>query len=215
MVYGENPQEGFFQDNRFVHPGLGFEMVFPEDWEGANEPTQVSAISPTEDAVLILSLSDADDAAAGLDGFLDQEGISGGWEDSEIYGGVERVYAEFSADTDEETVRGEATFIAMDGVVFSLIGYAADPDWDIWEYDIERAVSSFGRLRDREVLNARPQTLQVVTLDEDISLAAYHEAENLPVSLQELARLNRVDADAVLKAGRRIKVVTGDPLPGR
>ena len=40
-------------------------------------------------------------------------------------------------------MRGEATFIAMDGVVFSLIGYAADPDWDIWEYDIERAVSSF------------------------------------------------------------------------
>jgi predicted Zn-dependent protease len=58
IVIGENPANGAFIDNQFIHPELKFTMSYPNGWEGINLPTIVGFISPDEKSQLIFSLDD-------------------------------------------------------------------------------------------------------------------------------------------------------------
>jgi predicted Zn-dependent protease len=43
MVFGEDPQEGYFEGDRFYHPGLEFQMDFPSGWKHQNSRQTVMA----------------------------------------------------------------------------------------------------------------------------------------------------------------------------
>ena len=45
MVFGENPRQGYFRGQRFLHPDLRFELTFPAGWKTANLPDAVVAQS--------------------------------------------------------------------------------------------------------------------------------------------------------------------------
>jgi predicted Zn-dependent protease len=56
MIFGENPRKGVFQDNKFIHPDLGFSITFPTNWETTNQPNAVAAIHPDRKAAIFLGL---------------------------------------------------------------------------------------------------------------------------------------------------------------
>jgi predicted Zn-dependent protease len=65
MIFGVNPRHGFFEDHRFKHPDMAFQLDFPRDWRTQNLAQMVVAGSPDQDAVIQLDLAEgAPDAAA-------------------------------------------------------------------------------------------------------------------------------------------------------
>ena len=52
----ENPAQGVFRGNLFLHPDMGFAIEFPENWITANSPTMVGAIDSTKKAQLFLGV---------------------------------------------------------------------------------------------------------------------------------------------------------------
>jgi predicted Zn-dependent protease len=54
----ENPAQGFFQENKFIHPILNFTLEFPKGWKTVNSPTHVGAYEPGKKAQLFLGLGD-------------------------------------------------------------------------------------------------------------------------------------------------------------
>src|SRR3954453_18907989 len=57
LIYGNDPQQGFFEGTTFYHPGMRFQMTFPEGWQTQNTPASVVAGSPKQDAVIQLGLA--------------------------------------------------------------------------------------------------------------------------------------------------------------
>lgn len=57
MAFGEDPRHGYFEDARFYHPTMGFEMSFPSGWKTQNTRQAVAAQSADQKAVLQLSLA--------------------------------------------------------------------------------------------------------------------------------------------------------------
>ncbi len=55
LVFGQNPKQGVFQDNKFLHPELNITLNFPKNWTYINNPTAVGAIDSTKSAVIYLS----------------------------------------------------------------------------------------------------------------------------------------------------------------
>ena len=45
LTFGENPRQGYFQTNRFLHPDLKFEFTFPQGWKTQNLPQAVVGVS--------------------------------------------------------------------------------------------------------------------------------------------------------------------------
>jgi predicted Zn-dependent protease len=57
MTYGSDPRQGYFEGRLFLHPDMAFQLRFPRGWTTANQRSQVSALSPEEDALVVLELA--------------------------------------------------------------------------------------------------------------------------------------------------------------
>lgn len=56
IVVGANPAEGIFRGSRFMHPSLGFQILFPDKWNTVNDHQTVGATSPDGRAVVFLTV---------------------------------------------------------------------------------------------------------------------------------------------------------------
>ena len=215
LVWGNDPRHGFFQGPRFVHPEMAFELTFPQGWETVNQTTVVAGVSPEEDAVITLqAAADAGDPEAALRGFLGQEGVQGGSVRTGTLPGVESARAEFSARTENGTLRGEALFLRHDGTSLQLLGYGPQSAWGRRGGTISAALSSFAPVTDPELLGVQPWRLDIVTLGSTTTGRAFAERYTDLVPVEDLLRLNRLEAEERLPAGTRLKGIDGRPLPG-
>lgn len=214
LIYGEDPRQGFFQGARFVHPELEFAFTFPEGWNTVNQRSVVGAVAPDEGAVLVLELvEDGAEPAAELQEFLRQEGVRGGQVRQDGFGPVERARATFDLATQDGNFRGEVAFVRYNGLMYRLLGYAAQADWSRHSAAVATAISSFAAVTSPGLLGVQPWRIDIVTLPSAMSLSTYASRNPGPVDAEVLGRLNRQDPGAVLSAGTRIKRVVGEPLP--
>lgn len=213
IVYGENPRDGYFEDSRFLHPELAFELTFPTGWSTINQRTVVAAVSPAEDAVVMLGVvDDAGAPDAEVRDFLRGEGISGGPISEAQSGRVTTARAEFQATTAEGSLSGAVAFVSYGDLTYRMVGYSSPADWRTYASQVDRAISSFAEVTDRAVLDVQPLRLRIARLDAAMSLTSYIRSAPQPIELEELARLNRVAPGAVLSTGTPIKLVEGRPV---
>jgi len=213
LVYGQNPRDGYFEDARFLHPEMAFELTFPGGWKTVNQRTVVAAVSPEEDAIVMLQLADGEDApGTALRAFLSQDGITGGSVSEDTADGIERAQATFRATTDDGELAGRVAYLRMDGTTFQIIGYASARGWSGRAPAVTGTVDSFRRVTDRAVLDVQPLRIDIVTLSEPMSITTFHQRNGAAVSVDELAQLNRTSPGSVQSAGSRIKTVVGTPV---
>ncbi len=56
LVFNESVDEGVVRDNKFMHRDLGIALTFPAEWVVKNQPTQLVALSPQNDASIQFKL---------------------------------------------------------------------------------------------------------------------------------------------------------------
>lgn len=213
IVYGPDPRQGYFEGGRFLHPELAFELSFPAGWQTVNQRSVVAGISPSEEAVVMLSLVPEGAAPdAELREFLRGEGITGGAISERTSGGIQFAQATFQAASEEQTIAGEVAFARYDGVTYRILGYSSPEGFTRFGGEIRATLASFGAVTDRRVLDVQPMRLTTTTLSEAMSLNTFVRSFPQPIDIEELARLNRVLPSAVISAGTRIKTVSGTPF---
>ncbi len=213
IVYGPNPRDGYFEDTRFLHPELAFEVTFPSGWTTVNQRTIVAATAPGEDAGIVLGVvEDGVAPDAELRDFLRGEGISGGTITQSDADGVRTARASFDAGMEGEALRGEVAFFRYGELTYRLIGYSSRAGWSGHASAVSATISSFRPVTDRSVLDVQPLRLEIVRVTEPMSLNSYVQRFPQPIDVEELARLNRVTPGAVLSAGTRIKTLVGTPV---
>ena len=61
LVFENDPRQGYFEGDKFYHPGLRFELGFPAGWKRENSRSAVTAAAPENRAGMQLTLADAED----------------------------------------------------------------------------------------------------------------------------------------------------------
>jgi predicted Zn-dependent protease len=211
IVFGENPREGFFRGNTFYHPELAFELTFPPGWQTSNQKQAVGAISPNQDAVVVLTLAGEESPAAAANRFFAQPGLRRGnpWR-GEI-GGQTAVAAEFQVQQQQGVLQGLAAFVGYGGRTYQLLGYSAANRWNRFDQAITGSANSFRRVTDPQILNVEPRRLDLVRLPSAMTLREFAQRYPSTVDLTTLALINQVDADTRLAAGQSVKRVVGGP----
>ena len=210
LVYGENPRAGFFRDGLFLHPDLRFRIAFPPGWRTQNLPQAVNALSPREDAVLQLTLAQAQGAEAAAQRFFSQQGLRSGQVTRERIDGKPAVVGYFQAQTQQGVVAGMAGFIEHGGRVYQVLAFTPSPAFGTYEPMFRQVIGSFADLTDPTVLNVRPNRLEVVATTRAMTLAEFNQRHPSVIPLPELAILNQVEGpQSVLEAGRWKRVVPG------
>jgi len=123
LVVGQDPDEGVFEGTRFLHPGLGFSLRFPDGWHTANEHAAVRAISPRRDAMVILEIQqEGDDPEAAAREYAEKVGIAlEGGETRRIHGNPSH-RARTGLDLDGTKVKADVTWIAWRGKIYRIMG---------------------------------------------------------------------------------------------
>lgn len=57
VVFAEDPRQGYFESDRYYHPGMGFEMVFPAGWATQNGRSAVVAQESTKQGAMQMTLA--------------------------------------------------------------------------------------------------------------------------------------------------------------
>ena len=68
IVYGEDPKQGFIEQNVFYHPVLKFQFDIPQQWAVQNTPEQVQMAAQDNKAMMILTLAPGGSLEAAADG---------------------------------------------------------------------------------------------------------------------------------------------------
>ena len=213
MVFGEDPHQGYFIEQRFVQPDLRFEMTFPDGWQTQNSPMAVQAIAPSQDAVMQLGFSDASSPAEGVRAFLAQEGITAGRSGEQPVNGLEAAWGEFTADTESGQLRGRVVFVAQGGNLYQILGYGSAAGWNTHAAGIGSAMGSFQDVQDSRYLNVSPHRIEVVRLPRAMSVAEFHRNYPSTVPEDQVDLANQVDEGDTLPAGRLMKRISGGRVP--
>jgi predicted Zn-dependent protease len=213
MVFGENPREGFFEGSAFFHPDLRFQMTFPRGWKGQNQKQAVGAISPQEDAIVVLTLAPGTSAEQAATQFLRQQGIRSGNAQRTRIGGLQAVTAVFEAMSDQTPVAGHVAFVEHGDKVYRLIGYTVSQRWGSYDRLLAESLSTFAPLTDRRYLDVQPRRVKVVDVPQATTIEDLARRHGATVPPATLALINHVAPGATVPAGRPVKVVVGGRLP--
>ena len=213
MVFGENPREGFFVQNAFYHPELRFSLVFPRGWKAQNQRQAVGAVSPNQDALVVLSMGRGTSAEQAAQEFFRQQGVRPGDAQRATIGGMPAVNGVFEAVSGQTLIAGRVAFIEHGGKVYRVLGYTPQSRWRTYDRVFEEAIRSFDNVTDRRYLDVQPRRIEIVPVSAPMTIAAFKARHATPVSADVLALINGVPAGGTLPAGEA-KTVVGGRLPG-
>ncbi len=217
LVYGEDPRQGYFRGSQFFHPDMRFQLTFPEGWKTQNTPAAVVAVSPQQDAMFQLGLAGKTPPEQAASQFLSQQGIQPGRTSTDRVNGLPATSSYFQAQTQQGQVEGLVTFVAYNGTTFGLLGYTTAGNLGNYDGVFRRSISTFRELNDPQALNVQPARIELVRVDQPMSLQEFNQKFPSTVPLAELAVINGLDGpNADLRPGRMYKRITGGiPHPDR
>jgi len=214
IIYGENPREGFFEGSRFYHPDMAFQFDFPDGWQASNSKQAVQAGSAEGDALMGLALADGSTPAEALNSFLAQEGMEGRQASSAAINGIPAASADFRLTTENGALQGRVSFLGHGGTVLRFLGFGPAEAWPNRQAAVRSSLESFRVLSDRSILQVEPARLRVVTVPRTMDLDSFLASQGASDRADHVRRLNRLQGNPSLSAGRTLKIPLGGVISG-
>jgi len=210
LVFGDDPRNGYFRDDRLIHPRHEVGVTFPGGWERQKLSGLVAAASGQGDAVVRWAVVEEASASEAARAFGSQQGVTVLDRRRGSINGLTAVLLEFSANTQDGTLRGRTAFVEAGGTTLEASGYATARAYGGYEATFVRFIRSVERVSDPELLDVEPMRIDLVTLSLPRTIADLARQRDSPVSAEDLALLNGVEVGERLEAGRTVKWVVGE-----
>jgi predicted Zn-dependent protease len=219
LVYGNNPRQGYVEENTFYHPDMRFYFNIPRDWKYSNTPRQVTLASGDGKAVVILM---AESTTESLDSYANKlkKKLSNPQIIQEGYRYVNGMNAyhtimqslisaeDSSEKQQEEEVKVGISCIRKGGIVYTFFSAASLSDFSAYNYDINHMINSFNPLTSRRHLNRRPQRVFVKRVKSRQSLRNFLSALRIRSRIwNKIALINNMDLDQQLSPNQLIKII--------
>ncbi len=209
MVVGEDPRQGFVENNTFYHPGLRFQFPVPSGYQTINQPSQVVLVESSQQAYVVFTLvQDARSVSDAAQKFAAQEGITVEDQGRNRVGGNEGYYLVATANTEQGQLRLKMQYVSYGGTIYSFMGLSAAAGFSGYLPAFNQVMNGFRALTDPQYLNRQPKRLRVTTANR----AAIFESflgTRLPAAFSphSMAIINQVDLSQQIQPGHRLKLL--------
>lgn len=201
IVVGDDPAQGLFDENKFLHPELDLAIEFPVGWETVNTAAAVGAVNPEKDALVALRVAANDTTLDDLVKQIEQEQSGVSFERFEVRG--------LPAARTRMTGRGQTvvvTLIGYRGDVYGIVGESTEKSAANYAKVFDATVTSFRALRRGERNAIRESRLRVREARAGETSAALAQRTASTWSAEQLAVANGVEFGAAFGSGQPIKV---------
>jgi predicted Zn-dependent protease len=164
MIYGDDPRQGYVEKNTFYHPEMRFSFGFPQGWQLQNMPAQVIIGSDDGEAAIILqaekSSEDLQNYARNLT--ADNQNLKFLRDRNRKINGLtayQQLYNYYPQDSPD--LRILLSFIKYGSYIYTFTALSTITNFDQYDNQFERLVSSFRRLTNRFYLNRQPKRIKL------------------------------------------------------
>lgn len=211
LVYGEDPRQGFLENNIFYHPVLKLQFSIPQGWNYQNSPQRVQFAPKDGKALLYMSLAKGTNLTDAVTNTLQELGLTAIESRQTTVNGLnaQSVIADPTPQQGQQpqAVRTQSYFILYAGKVYHLLGVSATADFNSFQNIFLQTMQGFRPLTDQSKINKKPERIRIKTVNTSISLDQALRSFNMPAGrLEELAILNGMQLNDKLTAGTLIKV---------
>jgi predicted Zn-dependent protease len=212
LLVGDNPSEGVFRANAFLHPDLGLWLEFPAGWTTMNGRDFLGAQSPDKTARTILQIvAEGDDPLAAARGFAQRGGAAFGLLPKGTRlgraAGARAVGHGGGASVD-------VSWIAHDGFIYQITGVCRSEDYDAYQTPFIDVALSLRALSGEERAGITEKRLRIVEAQAGEMLSALVARTQGRWSAERTAAANALDAGAALGGGQRIKLPVAQSYAG-
>jgi len=208
LIFGENPRQGFVDNNVFYHPDLKFEFPVPSGWKIQNLPTQVQMVDANEKGIILFTLAGTSSAKSAADQFVEKtKAVVAKNEEIKVNGlKTRRLFSEISDQSN--VLRIQSYFIEMSGNVFVFHGYSSSSDFANYQANFTKTMTGFNQLKDKVKLNVKPDRIKVVNVKNAGTLKDVLNGLKTPEEEHEkLVLLNGINLNDQIKVNSLIKLI--------
>lgn len=212
MIYGEDPKQGFVEDNVFYHPVLKFKFPIPSEFTFQNTPQQVQMAHTSGKAIALMTLAQGESLEAAAQATLQNNQLQAVDSRQLSVNGLQALAV--VADQQQQQQGQQAPmrvllyFISYNGNIYQFLGASAANDFNSFTRVFTDIFNNFAPLNDPDKLNRQPERIIIKTVQRAGTLAEVLRRHNVPAErMEELALLNGMELTDPMEAGILFKVI--------
>ncbi len=220
LVVGDDPRQGYVENNKFYHPGLKFQFPTPNFWAVINQPTQVVMVEKDQKAIMAMTIiSDAAsprEAATKVLGEAQEQGSIKIVNSADRTVNGMQAFAVLARTVSQQQQGQQAQptadyliyFIQKGENIFQFLGYSETSTMSQYQTTFQSTMEGFANLSDPSKINRKPNRLKVARASKNGSFKSFVPSA-LPADLtdEDLAIINQVELNTAVKAGSLIKLI--------
>ncbi len=214
MVYGEDPRQGYVEEQSFYHPELKFEFPVPVAWMLDNSPMQVRMYTPDGKAIMVFTLAQGKTLDEAGQTTMEQLKLNVVESGKTTVNGMPAIAAlsyqatQNQSTGQQDTINVLSYFIDDGGRYYAFHGVTAQADFNTYTRIFKPTMESFNRLTDPSKLNRQPKKIRIKKVQRTGTLAnAFRSMGVQQQQMEKLAFLNNMDLSDQVQAGTMIKIV--------
>ncbi|MFD2574040.1 M48 family metalloprotease [Spirosoma soli] len=220
ILYGEDPRQGFVENNMFYHPELRFQFPVPNGWQHQNSPAQFQMGAKDGKSAMILMLAKGnslDEAAQTMVNELKLSVQESNW--TTINGNPALVIISRQQQQQQQgqpqqapdpknTLQIGTHLIQYNNAIYALHGLATVADFNNQFSTFQRVASGFRSLTDSDKLNRKPERVHIKSAPRNGTFTEVMTALGMPTSrIEELGVLNSLKKNDQVAQGTLVKVI--------
>ncbi len=229
LVYGEDPRQGYVDDNKFFHPELKFEFPIPSAWKTMNSPQQFQMAPEDGDAIMILKLAEGQNLELAADKFLSENKLQiiekqsiklntldvittiadqPAEIDTIITFTGQPAKADTIFETKTEALRFQTYFILYNDLIYQFMGITYLKKYDSYKGNFNYTLKNFKILKDPARINVKPDRIAIKTVNQTTTLKNALVSYNQPADrLEEISLINGMQLSDTVEKGSLIKIL--------
>lgn len=205
---GNNPAYGVFQENRFLHPGLGLFMRYPEGWAAENRPGMVGAIDTSNNqSMVVMGLTPREEMPEALgtqfaERLLSEYQVVPDRAETVDLNGMPAYLVSLKDETSSEVVRIYSLWFRLNGQTFQLLGFAPDSQTE----ELRNTALSIRTLAEQERNSIHVPVLRIRKALEGESIGDFNARTGNLWNDEVTAVMNSLEAESLLEKDQTLKV---------
>ncbi len=211
LIYGEDPKQGYVENNVFYHPELKFQFPVPTQWQLANSPSQVQIAPKDGKAAVVMMLSQEKTPRAAGQKFITDNKLVLIEQNSVNVNGLPAyvTMADYNPTQQGETpLRILSYFIQYNNLVYQFNCMAAKTDFNSYYREMQSVPKNFAKLTDQSKINKKPERIKIVTANKNATISQLLKDNGMSTAQQKtLLVLNGMNTNDQVKKGTLFKIL--------
>ncbi len=215
LIYGEDPKQGFLENDVFYHPVLKFELNTPKGWNYQNKPQELEFAPKDGKAILIMTLIAGKSLEEAASNVVEKNNLQVLESNQITVNGLNAlsILADVKVEQQKQqqqapTVRTLSYLIQYKDNIYHILGASSVTDFNSYSENFLQTTKNFKQLKDASKLNKQPERIRIKPVKQSGTLKQALNSYNMPEKKQEeISLLNGMLLTDKVLAGSLIKIL--------